>query len=92
MQEKIENQFSEQTKYSLNDESDGRFYGSRKSLNVLMKYPLHGRGLLSMTMPKSTSHPEFAAYGWLSEMARYGMVFGIAYMFLFSFGIYKFIS
>ena len=88
MQNKIEEQFEEQTKVDLYEPTSGRFLGARKSLYVLSQYPLHGRGLLAMTKAEKYSDPESAGYGWLSEMARFGILLGALYMYFFFKGLY----
>lgn len=87
--QKIENQVTMQSASALNEETTGRIYGARKSWNVLSKYPLYGRGLLHVSRPKYSDHPEYAAYGWLSEVARYGIIFGGLWLYLFVKGIYN---
>lgn len=89
---KIENQVESQTQTSLNIESSGRIIGYRKSLYVLSKYPLFGRGLLVASKPEDKSHPEYAEYGWPSYMASYGLVVGSGFMILFVIGLYQYIK
>ena len=88
--EKIENQVQDQTSRRLDRTTTGRLYGARKSLYVLQKYPLHGRGLLAMTKPALSSHPEYAAYGWLSEISRFGVLAGALGLLLFIKGFVRF--
>jgi len=92
MQEKIEQQYSEQTELALTEPTSGRFLGARKSFYVLMKYPLHGRGLLTISKPESINDPEYAGYGWYSYISRFGLVLGIMFMFIYFKGIFQFSS
>jgi len=92
MKGKIEQQYEDQIETSLNEPTTGRILGARKSLVVLSKYPLYGRGVLAMTKPDSISDPEYANYGWISEMSRFGIIFGCLYMFFFFKGLYYFVS
>lgn len=87
MQEKLNEQFESQSRSSLNNETSGRILGARKSINVLLKYPLYGRGLLTVSKPDDSSDSEFADYGWLSYISHFGIVFGFLYMFFFFRGI-----
>lgn len=88
--QKIEKQLYTQSTSALDKQTTGRFYGARKSLYVLQKYPLYGRGLLTMTKPSSFNHPEYAAYGWLSELSRFGAVVGLIGLFFFIKGFINF--
>lgn len=88
MQAKIENQVNEQTAKSLNQGASGRIFGARKSLFVLTKYPLYGRGLNSITLPDYDS-PEFAGYGWISFISKLGLIFGALFLYYFFKGIYN---
>ena len=87
MKDKIEDQVNEQTKSSLNIGESGRIIGARKSIVVLQKYPLFGRGLNSISKPDYDS-PEFAGYGWLSFVSRFGLILGALFMYYFIRGIY----
>ena len=80
---KIEQQFEEQTDRNLNESTTGRLYGARKSIHVLSNHPLTGRGLLSISKPTSPNDPEFAAYGWLSDVSRYGILVGLGLVIFF---------
>lgn len=91
MQEKIELQYQTAKDKDLNEFTNGRFFGARKSLYVLAKYPLIGRGLLSISRPESESDPEATGYGWLAFIARFGVVFGAVFLFFFFKGLYNFI-
>ena len=91
MKSKINQQYEIQTEVRLNEPTSGRFLGARKSLFVLSKYPLYGRGLLSRTKPTERSDPEYTEYGWLHEMSRFGIIFGGLFMFFFLRGLYYFV-
>jgi len=88
MQKKIESKYTFEMNRSLNQPTSGRIYGSRKSLNVLFKYPLYGRGILASTKPLDISDPEFFDYGFLVQFARFGLIFGSLFMIYFLKGIY----
>jgi hypothetical protein len=89
---KIDSQYAEESSLGLNEVTSGRIYGARKSLYVLSKYPLHGRGLLSVSMPANRDDPEYADYGWLSEVSRYGLIIGSLGLFFFLVGFLGFIN
>jgi hypothetical protein len=91
MKSKIESHLEEETTRDLNDVTTGRIYGARKSLIVLLKYPLFGRGLNSISQPDNDS-PEFADYGWISYISRFGLIFGILFMFYFIKGIFSLVK
>lgn len=91
MKPKIEMQFQDQIRKKLDHRTSGRIYGARKSIVVLLKYPVFGRGLFAITKP-GVDDPEFADYGWLSYISRFGVIFGALFMFYFLKGIYRFIK
>jgi hypothetical protein len=92
MESKIRTQIAEQTGKELVKTPSGRITGARKSINVILTHPLFGRGLLAITKPDDASDPEFADYGWLSNMSRYGLIFGMLFMYYFLKGFYKFVK
>lgn len=87
---KIENQIQAQNQLSLDTEATGRIIGYRKSIYVLGKYPLFGRGVITATKPADPSHREYTAYGWLNYVAGYGLLVGGAFMLFFYRGIRSF--
>ena len=87
---KIENQIEAQNQLSLDTEATGRIIGYRKSIYVLGKYPLFGRGVITATKPSNPSHREYTAYGWLNYIAGYGLIVGGAFMLLFYKGFRNF--
>lgn len=87
LQNKINQQIEDQATKEITQSSSGRLLGARRSLLVLIKYPLHGRGLLALTKPAVSSDPEYAEYGWLSQMSRFGIIFGTMFMWFFLKGI-----
>lgn len=91
MEDKIEAQYSTAIEKDLNQSTSGRFYGIRKSLFVFSKHPLIGRGLQASTMP-DIDDAEFASYGWLSELSRFGILFATLFMFFFLRGLRRFIE
>lgn len=90
LKEKLENQVYDQTKKDLNEETSGRIYGARKSLFALKNNTVLGRGIITASSPTDTKDPEYATYGWLSFVSRFGLIFGPVFMFLFFRGIYLF--
>jgi hypothetical protein len=87
LQRKVQQQIEDQTSKDISRSSSGRLLGARRSLLVLSKYPFHGRGLLAMTKPSDHGDPEYAEYGWLSQMARFGIIFGALFMYFFLKGV-----
>ena len=83
---KISGQFQNQYEMTLESATTGRLFGARKSLNVLINHPISGRGLLAVSRPTLSNDPEFAAYGWLSEVSRFGLIIGLYGFFLFFIG------
>lgn len=92
MRSKIEQRFESQTEKSLSGKTVGRIYGMRKSLYVLSQHPLHGRGLLQMTMPESKYDPEYASYGWLSYVSKLGLLTGCFFLYFYLRGIYNMVT
>lgn len=93
MQKKLEVRYTEETNRSLNDiNTSGRIFNARKSLLVLKKYPLFGRGLNTISMPKSSNDPEFAGYGFLSYLSKYGLIAGTIFFYIFFKGIFNFVK
>jgi hypothetical protein len=92
MADKIQSQFLNQTSIGLDSETTGRFMGARKSLYVISKYPLHGRGLQASSMPDSWLDPEYASYGWLSYISKIGLIFGVLFLYFFIKGIYYWVK
>ena len=92
MGRKIDSQYTEESSLELNETTSGRIYGARKSLYVLSKYPLIGRGLLSVSMPVNRDDPEYADYGWLSQVAQYGVIIGSLGLIFFLVGFRGFIN
>ncbi len=88
--DKISSQIEEQSEKQLNETTSGRFYGLRKSLYVAFKYPLIGRGINTVSLPENRNDPEYLGYGWFSIVFRYGLVFGLLYIFYFSKGFISF--
>lgn len=89
LQSKIEKQVIEQQEMDLNEQTIGRIIGIRKAFYVISKYPLHGRGLITASQPKSKKHPEYVKYGWTSFISRIGLIAGIFYLFYFIRGYVK---
>jgi len=83
MVEKVSYQYEEQFNTSLDQQNSGRFMGIRKSLLVLSKYPLTGRGLTSASMPISSFDPEYASYGWFSYISKLGLIFGSIFIWFY---------
>lgn len=81
LKDKIEDQIREQSTTKLNSTTTGRFYAFRKSILVISKYPLTGRGLLSATNAKEYSE-ENLAYGFYSWAARIGIIGFLFYYYL----------
>jgi len=80
--DKIEAQYETAQDKDLDTPTTGRFLGARKSIYVLSKYPLSGRGLLSITRADISS-PEAAGYGFMSFASRIGILGIIVYFFFF---------
>lgn len=89
LQNKIETQVTQQSEMDLDEQTIGRVIGIRKAFYVIGKYPLHGRGLLTITQPASPSHPEYAKYGWPSFISKIGLIAGGTYLFFFITGLVK---
>jgi len=74
LSEKISEQYVNQFGKSLTATTGGRFLGMRKSLYVLSKYPLTGRGFNAVSQPKSQEDPEAARYGFMFYASRVGVI------------------
>lgn len=84
---KVFKEYSMAAKKNLNDPTTGRFFGARKALIVLNKYPLTGRGLLARTRARANT-PEAAGYGFMGFAARIGIP-GILLYFFYLFNSLK---
>ena len=90
MENKITQQYQEGTGVELNSETSGRVLGIRKSIYVLFKYPFLGRGLQANTRPQDPKDAEYADYGFLSILSKYGLFFGGFFFILFLSGLIYF--
>ncbi|MCD4735160.1 MAG: O-antigen ligase family protein [Bacteroidales bacterium] len=84
---KVENQFETQTSQSLNTGTSGRFLGARKSLVVLRRYPLTGRGLISASKETDITSEEAAGYGYMKFFSRLGIPLSILFIYFFTKGL-----
>lgn len=84
MDKKIIDQYSTDTRASLNTPTSGRILGARKAIVVLRKYPLWGRGLQASTKASKDS-TEGAEYGFMNFASQ----IGIPGILLFFFFFYK---
>jgi len=84
---KIIYQYNVAMEKSLYEKTTGRFYGARKSIYVLSKYPMTGRGLIPATRPKDLSSPEFLRYGILHQFAKVGLIVSVLYLIFIFRGI-----
>lgn len=82
--EKIDVQMEEQLSGNLtNRYSTGRFIYLRKALNLAIKYPLTGKGIISASAEESRWEEEFVAPGsLLTVFSNYGFIFGFMYYYL----------
>lgn len=80
--QKIETQYTDAQQRDLNQVTSGRFYAATKSVYVLEKYPIFGRGLLSQTKADVDS-AEATEYGFLSFFANIGIPLSILYILFF---------
>lgn len=87
MSEKITEQFENQTNQDLYRGTAGRFYGARKSIYVMEKYPFYGRGITSSTAPEDLDSPESTAYGFLNIGSKYGVIAIFLYFLIFIKGL-----
>lgn len=85
--DKISEQYENAQNVDLETRTSGRLLGARKAIYVLTKYPLTGRGLLSVTKADFSS-AEGVAYGFMSFASRIG-IFGIMVYFFFFFKTIK---
>ena len=83
LNEKITEQYEWSSNVSLQTGTTGRFLGARKSLYVLQKYPLYGRGLVGVTGVNDPYSAEDASYGILSQAAGMGLIGITFYLVLF---------
>lgn len=84
MGDKISEQVDYQTNVSLDEPTSGRILGARKALYVLSKYPLTGRGYLSISKESDLTSAEAAGYGFMYYMAQVGFVVFFITIFLFN--------
>lgn len=74
MNDKINEEFQNQTKESLNTETAGRILGARKAIFVLSKYPLSGRGFNTASQVTDMASPEAAGYGFFTYASQVGLL------------------
>lgn len=84
MNDKIKNEFQNQSTASLNEGTSGRFLGARKALYVLEKYPLTGRGFITASKEKDIFSAEAAGYGFSNFASQVGIIVFILTIILFS--------
>lgn len=82
MLDKVVSHYKYETSVSLNTPTSGRFLGARKSLYVLKKYPLYGRGLISGTRVEDLGSKEAASYGIMGFSSNVGVVLALIYLTL----------
>ena len=83
LSDKIGTQYKIQANKSMESYTTGRFLGMRKSLYVLSKYPLTGRGFNVVSQPKDRTDPEAAGYGFMQYLSQVGIVMFLLTGFLF---------
>jgi hypothetical protein len=90
LSEKMEEQKSFADEQQLSGTAtNGRFLALYKSLNVMRKYPILGRGLAFKSKADITS-AEHTGYGWYSFIASIGLVFGGFFLWNLYRGIRKY--
>ncbi len=87
MGNKILARYQYETRVSLSEPTSGRFFGARKSIYVLKKYPFWGRGLIAGTRVTDFYSREAAGYGIFEQAARMGIIGISIYLVLFWKGI-----
>ena len=78
--EKLTSQYKEQSSENMRTETVGRFFGAKKALIVISRYPLYGRGIL-MASQADKKTDEGAEYGWITWISQIGVIAGFLYMF-----------
>lgn len=79
---KISKRFQHEMDKPLYGVMGGRFYGARKALYVLEKYPIYGRGLTDSTWPKNDYSKEYVRYGITSQISQTGIPISILYLLM----------
>lgn len=91
LQEKIANQFTYQT-YAIRTGkvAQGRFFAFLKASELLKKNVFFGKGIITANTPIGEDFSS-SAFGWgfMAFWAKYGLIFGIFYMWLFYKGLSK---
>lgn len=82
MYEKIEKRYSWEMDKPLYGVMGGRFYGARKAIYVLNKYPLTGRAMTESTQPKDEFSKEYVRYGIMSQASQTGLILFFLYLML----------
>jgi len=87
---KVQNQFETQKNFVKNNEFEqrGRFYSFAMAAKSIIKAPITGRGILAV---KQSEQDEIFAggYGFPGLFSRFGVLFGIFYMWHFYIGFSK---
>lgn len=87
MTAKIQHQYKSQTEVSLNVTTSGRILGARKSILVLKRYPLTGRGLISASKVEDRSSEEAAGYGFMKFFSQIGIILSLLFLLIFRRGL-----
>jgi hypothetical protein len=88
MHYKIAGEFDSAMSKDMFEKTGGRFYGARKNIYVIQKYPLHGRGFLPSSKPEDIYDIEYTRYGILKNFANIGIILSIFFMIYLKRGIY----
>lgn len=83
MNSKIKDQYNTATNKTLNEDTDGRIFASRKAIYVLGKYPLFGRGFITASKVEGYGDKESVGYGFPAFASQIGIPFFILVSVLF---------
>jgi hypothetical protein len=92
MQNKIQTEFEKQLEAGVDAPTDGRFLGAMKSIYVIKKYPITGRGLIAGTAANDPYSNEDASYGFLATAASMGIVTFTLYLVYFWRGLSRIVE
>jgi hypothetical protein len=83
LQSKIVSRYETESTKELNQETAGRFFAARKSILVLTRYPITGRGLIEGSRVEQASEEDTGGYGFMAFFAQLGIVVSLLFAYYF---------
>jgi hypothetical protein len=83
LESKIQERYRNEATKGLDEETAGRFYAARKSILVLSRYPITGRGLIEGTRAEEGSDESTGGYGFMAFFAQFGIIISVFFLYYF---------